>query len=113
MNQIDNPIRCPYHEEIDCDSCARMEVFRAGFAISKHLKILGLELNGNHFPEEENLESSTSSFVYQQTEHNKRFERRRRDKYTEQQSGYSQYKNYENISNREQTQNWLNNQKYR
>ena len=113
LNQIENPIRCPFHEEIDCDYCARMEVFRAGFAISKHLKMLGHELNGNHFPEEENLESTTASFVYQQTEHNKRFERRRRDKYTEQQSGYSQYQNYENTSNREQTQNWLNNQQYR
>ena len=112
LNQIDNPIRCPYHEEIDCDFCARMECYRAGFAISKHLKILGLELHGNHFPEEENLESITSSFVYQQTEHNKRFERRQRNKHTDQQSGYSQYQNYSNAANHEQTQNWLNNQSY-
>ena len=106
LNQIENPIRCPYHEEIDCDFCARMECFRAGFAISKHLKILGYDLRGNHFPEEENLESVTTSFVYQQTEHNKRFERRQRNKFTDQQS--NNYQNYGQYTQQNQTQNWMN-----
>ena len=44
MDQNQKPIRCPYHEEIKCNVCSRMECFRAGFAISKHLNILGFDL---------------------------------------------------------------------
>ena len=41
---IQNPIRCPFHESVDIDHCARMEVYRAVFAIGKHLEKLGMIL---------------------------------------------------------------------
>jgi len=82
---IDNPIRCDYHETIDCDHCAKMEVHRAVYAISKHLTILGYidkeTTGGHHYPPEEanyTIGTSTTTFVYEKTENQKRFERRQR-----------------------------------
>merc|ERR1712113_1170230 len=55
LNNIHNPTRCGYHEEIDCDKCSKMECHRAVYAISKHLRKLDYELVGDHFPENEKL----------------------------------------------------------
>merc|ERR1739838_178412 len=72
---IQNPIRCSFHESVDIDHCARMEVHRAVFAIGKHLEKLGFinkDAPGIHFPPEEaNYTIGTSTFVYEKTEHQK------------------------------------------
>ena len=36
----ENQVRCNFHNEIDCDYCAKMECYRIAYALSHHLKKL-------------------------------------------------------------------------